>query len=332
MNDDYLWDRTGPPDGEVERLEQLLGSLRHKSVPLAVRQIDPAAVRAPWARHLIPWALAAGVFLLVAGTWTTVRQPSGLWVAEALDGTPTSAARELRHEIPVGIGQLVETDGRSSVRLTAREVGEVEVGPGSRLRVVDASPDRQRFVLERGRLDATIWAPPGRFAVQTPWATALDLGCRYSLEVDADGAGLLRVSAGWVGLERDGREAFVPEGASCATVPGRGPGIPHRDDASPEFVRALAILDAGAADGREAALRLVLTEARPRDALSLWHLLTRLPRQEAAPVYDRLAATVPPPAAASRERVLAREADALDAWWDALGLGPVRLFRTFMAR
>src|SRR4029077_3174743 len=28
MSDDYLWDRSGPPDADVERLERLLGSLR----------------------------------------------------------------------------------------------------------------------------------------------------------------------------------------------------------------------------------------------------------------------------------------------------------------
>ena len=28
MSNDYLWDRSGPPDPEVERLEKMLGRLR----------------------------------------------------------------------------------------------------------------------------------------------------------------------------------------------------------------------------------------------------------------------------------------------------------------
>ena len=28
MSNDYLWDRSGPPDPDVERLEQMLGRLR----------------------------------------------------------------------------------------------------------------------------------------------------------------------------------------------------------------------------------------------------------------------------------------------------------------
>ncbi len=30
MNDDYLWDRTGEPDPEIQQLEQALGTLRHQ--------------------------------------------------------------------------------------------------------------------------------------------------------------------------------------------------------------------------------------------------------------------------------------------------------------
>src|SRR5512132_3704275 len=43
MTDDrYLWDKTGPPDPEVERLEQTLASLAHDEAPLA---LPPSAVK-----------------------------------------------------------------------------------------------------------------------------------------------------------------------------------------------------------------------------------------------------------------------------------------------
>ena len=31
MSDDYLWDRSGPPDPDVQRLEELLSPLRHEA-------------------------------------------------------------------------------------------------------------------------------------------------------------------------------------------------------------------------------------------------------------------------------------------------------------
>ena len=30
MSDDWLWDRSGPPDAEIERLEQTLAPLRYR--------------------------------------------------------------------------------------------------------------------------------------------------------------------------------------------------------------------------------------------------------------------------------------------------------------
>ena len=34
MKDDYLWDKTGQPDPEIQKLEEILGTLRHQPKPL----------------------------------------------------------------------------------------------------------------------------------------------------------------------------------------------------------------------------------------------------------------------------------------------------------
>jgi hypothetical protein len=73
----------------------------------------------------------------------------------------------------------------------------------------------------------------------------------------------------------------------------------------------------------------VLDEARPRDALTLWHLLSRLDAADRARVYDRLAALVPPPQRVSRDGVLAHDRKMLDLWWNQLGYGDTSLWRTF---
>ncbi len=154
-------------------------------------------------------------------------------------------------------------------------------------------------------MHATIWAPPGNFVVDTPSAVAVDMGCRYTLEVDERGAGLLRVEAGWVGFEHRGLQSLVPAGAMCATRTGIGPGTPSFETASPAFSEALETIDFGpAGDARRAALDRVLAEARARDALSLWHLLTRVEGEDRARVFDRLQALVPAPAGVTRDGIL----------------------------
>jgi hypothetical protein len=181
-----------------------------------------------------------------------------------------------------------------------------------------------RLALEHGSLRVNIWAPPRLFYVETPSATAIDLGCTYTLSVDPQGAGLLHVTTGWVALNAGGRDSFVPAGALCATRPGIGPGTPCREDAAPALRAALARLDFEPEEpaARARSLDIVLGEARASDALTLWHLLSRLVGEERERVYERLARLAPPPAALSREDVLRGDRRAIDSWGDALGLVP----------
>jgi hypothetical protein len=160
------------------------------------------------------------------------------------------------------------------------------------------------------------------FFVNTPSSTAIDLGCAYTLRVDASGWGKVHVESGWVAFEHGGRESFIPQGAMCATRPGVGPGTPCYQDAPAGFEDALTILDFSPTQDvrRGAALDTILAAARPRDALTLWHLLTRGSAEERARVYDRLNQLVPAPPGATRDAVLRSDRRALDAWWNELGL------------
>ena len=68
MKDDYLWDKSGQPDPEIQELEEILGTLRYQPKPLAL----PVARR----RNYFPLlAIAASLLLaLVAGgIWLRAR-------------------------------------------------------------------------------------------------------------------------------------------------------------------------------------------------------------------------------------------------------------------
>jgi hypothetical protein len=161
-------------------------------------------------------------------------------------------------------------------------------------------------------MHATINAPPRLFFVDTPSAVAADLGCAYTLEVDDGGRGLLHVTSGWVAFETHERESIVPAGASCVTEPGAGPGTPFFADASKIFLDALAKFDF--ASGGSVSLRDILSEARGRDTLTLWHLLARVNVDERGRVYERLATLAPPPAGVTRAGVLQLNEAMLTNW------------------
>ncbi len=289
MREDYLWDRSGPPDPEIERIEAELASLRYR-----FDRGMPAAQRQP-ARG--EWLAAAAVLLAAALLFRGV-------------GAPAAPTAWRMGSVPVLQGQVLRT-GDAQVTLESEPMGRVELGPGSELR---AATSRQ-LELRRGRLHAFIWAPPREFVVETASARAVDLGCQYTLDVDGAGNGLLRVETGWVAFQSHGHESFIPAGAACPTRQRQGPGIPFYEDAPEAFTAALRAYESG----DDAALVRVLAAARPRDGLTLWHLLPRVPAAARGEVFDRFVQLIGVPLEL-RAGAVRGDAKTLDLCWNALNL------------
>ncbi|MEK6769110.1 MAG: hypothetical protein AABY85_09005, partial [Gemmatimonadota bacterium] len=195
-------------------------------------------------------------------------------------------------------------------------IGEVEIEPNTRVRLVTARATQHRLALERGTIHARISAPPRLFFVETPSALAVDLGCAYDLTVDEYGNSVLHVTLGWVSFEEGGRESLVPAGMWSITRTGLGVGTPFADDAPEAMRRALIAFDFER--GGDSALGLVLRGARAGDAITLWHLISRVDASRRAEVYDRLASLSPPPQGVTREAALRLDHAALRLWWETL--------------
>jgi len=344
MKDDYLWDGSGEPDPEVQKLETALGRYRHNKPAPAFDQVaEIRAVKYRWSFFSLRWSYQLGAvaaaLLLAVTVFFVVRQradrnlgPS--WDVARLEGTPRIGWHSLGEKSGPGklrIGQTLVTDRSSRASITLDETGRVEVDAGSRLRLITNGPGRKRLSLERGTIHATIWAPPGEFVVDTPSAVAVDLGCVYTLHVDDSGAGLLRTTMGWVGFKLNGHESFIPAGAICQTRPKIGPGTPYMEDAPQSFREALSRFDfeSHTPVERDALLGILLVDARKNDALTLWHLLSRVSDADRPGVYDRLTALAPPPAGVTREGILRLDRPMLDAWWSSFGFGDIYLWRTY---
>jgi hypothetical protein len=266
-----------------------------------------AGLRAPVRAWGVRPALAAAALLLLGGVlWLRATRDAGWRVTES--SGPYSLA-----------GGRLETSPAARVRLGVGRIGFVSVEPGTRLRLLASRPEH-RLALERGAIAARISAPPRLFYVETPAATAVDLGCEYTLAVDARGGSLIHVAVGWVELARSGRRSVVPFSMSAYTRPGFPPGTPFSDRASDSLKAALYRFDFGG--GGRLALAAVLSEAKEPDVITLWHLLDRTGGEAREAVYRKLAALAPPPDGVTREQVLHLERGALRTWWDALPGSP----------
>jgi hypothetical protein len=332
VSDDYLWDRSGPRDPEVLRLERVLGTLGQQQPPAPLSLPPGAPVRSrPLSFVVACLVAAAAVVMLVGFTWLNRVDTATGWEVTRVSGTPTIASRPVDDRAELKVGRWLETKNQGRATIAVAHIGQVEVEPDSRLSLLSTRPGDYRLQLQRGTMHALIWAPPGQFFVQTPSSTAVDLGCAYTMSVDDGGVGIVRVTSGWVGFEWQGREAFIPAGAMSITRPGLGPGTPHYEDTSDAFRAALTMIDTkgGSAAQRASALDHVLSEATDRDRVTLWHLLTRVDVEQRDRVFDRLSQLTPAPPGVTRDGIRAGRRDMLDQWWDTLGLGTTNWWRTW---
>ena len=302
----------------VQRSAGLLSQLTLVEAPAAIwTSIERVLAEGDTVPHGWSWNRAfalAAVLILVASTiglWQLNRQP-GRWDVVRL-GTPGGAVR-------MAVGEWIETDAASGASIRIGEIGTVDVAPNTRMQLLAARPDEHRLNLARGLISARILAPPRLFFVETPSSTVVDLGCAYTMQVDETGAGILRVTSGWASLEWGGRESLVPAGASCPTRPEVGPGTPSFEDATERLRQALLAFDFESAG--VGALDIVLAEARDRDTLTLWHLLSRVEPGARPRVFDRMVELAPAlPAGVTRDKVLALDPETLKRWREELAWG-----------
>jgi hypothetical protein len=291
---------------EIQFGARLASTLQASNAPDSV-WLDLSRVHAPRARRWLPAiavaSLGSAVLLLVLLT----RKP--LPEGPAWDVTGLPGISQLRP------GEVLQTGTTSEAEVHIADIGQLQVSPNTRIRLLVTKSDEHRIALDRGKVEAQTWAPPRLFIVDTPLARAIDLGCKYSLQVQDDGSSLLHVTLGLVALERDKRETIVPAGAFCRTRRGVGPGTPFFEDSTAELQAALQKVDSlEQGPERSQELQIVLREAHVRDALSLWYLLPHVDVSSRGLIYDRLAQLLPPPANVTRDGIVALDENMLHSW------------------
>ena len=94
MKDDYLWDGTGEPDPDIQRLEQTLGRFRYQPKPL-----NPAFDQRLLQRRTSWWprlaAAAAIILMALAGLWVVRNQHSSNAEQQVAVETPETPQQEV---------------------------------------------------------------------------------------------------------------------------------------------------------------------------------------------------------------------------------------------
>jgi hypothetical protein len=194
--DDYLWDGSGEPDPEIQRLEGLLGRFQYdRRTPVLpeIARVNRWAFIPRWMR-LVPALAATGVAVLALVTVIFLlyrRKPVPVtgagWDVSRVAGTPRIGRNTIggKKASRLGVGQILETDHQSRASLRADEIGQIEVEPSTRVRLLAMGTGLEHIALDRGTIHTYIWAPPGQFVVDTPSAVTVDLvaliPCRWTI-------------------------------------------------------------------------------------------------------------------------------------------------------
>jgi hypothetical protein len=299
---------------KINLWQQVFELLKH----IVIGESSASGNRLMWS---LRGAIAVAVLVLaVGGIWLVMQTRQASWQVARLAGAPQIGSQRLVTNGQLQVGEWLETDDSSAAKINVGMIGQVEIEPKTRIRLVKARLNDHRLALARGKMRAEIWAPPRLFFVETSSALATDLGCEYALEMSEDGFGFLHVTRGYVALEnKQGPESIVPAGAFCEIRPQMGPGTPYSENASEALRAALTRFDF--ASGGFDAINIVLGEAREADSFTLWHLLFRVAPADRARVYDRMVDLVSPPAEVTRAGVLQGDQRMLKLWADKFGLG-----------
>ncbi len=215
---DYLWDKTGEPDAEVERLEKLLGGLGHQPRALELPR-DARVEQAPrrlWSRPALA-AAAALALMLLAGAWL---------VASRMKGDGPRTAQDSRATAP-RTGESARDEGKAAARDGKGEAGAHDAkNEGPAERAVVEQPSRQQrtgrgSAAERRRRGAVLHAHAGSGMKRRGGARARGeaaggfVGRRHGAAAVGQGAVGLRAAP-------DGRQA--QRGADEGARRGRGEG------------------------------------------------------------------------------------------------------------
>jgi hypothetical protein len=145
MNDEYLWDKSGEPDPEIRKLEEILGTLRYQPKPFEI----PPEVLMRRRRSYVPlFAIAASLLLalLAGGIWLRTRSSQAPVKNESAHATaPTATPSVTTIKTGVETPELVAKGDEKPIRIKQRR-------PRSRSVPAMSAQDRQEALAAKAQL------------------------------------------------------------------------------------------------------------------------------------------------------------------------------------
>lgn len=281
------------------------------------REEDIRDLLRPLENRRVTVAIILGVIFSAAALYFLNRPDGAPSISvRSTQGAPLVGLTRIRGLADMNAGEWLETDTRSQASIDVGHRLQLEIGPATRVSLLDLRDGMCRLALQRGTLRSNAMGPPRHVSIDTPSGVLIDLGSEYTVSIDDAGAGVLQVASGWMELDVGGRSVLIPQNASCKMNPSVGPGTPYFDDESQAFKTALSAVDFGSmsAPGTDKLERL-LSLANKHDALTLWNLFPRVNDQQRQALAAHLNEIAPIPSGVDLQAAIHLNPESLRLWF-----------------
>ena len=237
MSDDYLWDgrrrpiltSSGSSDARPAADRTARARPRGSSDLVTCgrcaepRRTSRLVLSLRFARSGARWQPRRSL-LMIGLTWHTTRSArvvggGRIWTASHASGRACLPATGR-----IAVGQTLATDEESRARLDVSTIGQVTVDPNTRVRLVERAKAVTNWRSSAARCTPSSPHLPASSSSTRRRRRRPILVASTRCTSTRTAPGCSAWTAGWVAFEYDGRESFVPAGASSRTDPRSGPG------------------------------------------------------------------------------------------------------------
>jgi hypothetical protein len=116
MKDDYLWDKSGQPDPEIQKLEEILGTLRYQPKPLGLAVSHRRRIYFP----LLAISASLLLALLAGGIWLRVRNQSAPPAPHEAQAVPAPPKMDGEKSIPATGSEPIRDKSKNTFAVNNR--------------------------------------------------------------------------------------------------------------------------------------------------------------------------------------------------------------------
>jgi DNA-directed RNA polymerase specialized sigma24 family protein len=237
------------------------------------------------------------------------------WKLSSVSGKPLKNKNPIAMMEEILPGDLISTNDVSTAGIDIADIGRINIFSKTNFTRLE---DDNSAELHEGKLKVNTIDANDNFRIAIPNATVenIDLGTRYSVDVDPNGNSYIVLEKGWLKVNSGGDEIIFPGKYNLKVLSGSGASLPYYSKSS--LVLISLFEDYLFNGNEEITLNRIIETSTEKEAIVLWNLLQKVEPNHRSTVYDKLNELVPHPDDTIKKGILSLDQNMLQSWLDEI--------------